>query len=364
VKFSRLAAYFERIENASQRIEMADILSELILEASSGEIKNIIYLCQGQLAPAFKGIELGISEKILIETISLAANLPKADVQNTFVELGDLGETAEDLLTGTESTNIDQVYKELLDISSVSGKGSVGQKINLLGSLLKGVTPREAKYIVRFVMGKLRLGIGDPTVLDAAAQVELNRWLKVSLSGDSPDLPPDVSKNMSESELRFHDQVYEYKNFMQWETISFSHINSFAQKKIKEAKDEEEKLLIKNYKDIYKILKEYQASIKESLEKANNISSDLGRVLDVYKTEGLSGVELIAIEAGHPVRMALCERAGSSVEALEKIRKFMLKENDEVSLYNYRSTAGESIIADKSLKTDQMEDYLPSVAVE
>jgi DNA ligase-1 len=58
----------------------------------------------------------------------------------------------------------------LLDrIAKSTGSGSVDQKLNLLAGLLADATPKEAKYIIRAVTGKLRVGIADMTVLDALA---------------------------------------------------------------------------------------------------------------------------------------------------------------------------------------------------
>jgi DNA ligase-1 len=54
-----------------------------------------------------------------------------------------------------------------MEIAESAGAGSVEKKRSLFAALLKEVDPTSAKHLVRIALGRLRLGIGDPTVLDA-----------------------------------------------------------------------------------------------------------------------------------------------------------------------------------------------------
>ncbi|MEM2673945.1 MAG: ATP-dependent DNA ligase, partial [Candidatus Bathyarchaeia archaeon] len=64
---------------------------------------------------------------------------------------------------------VERVYQTLDKIAKASGEGSIDLKVNLLAGLLADASPKDAKYIIRTVTGKLRLGIADMTVLDALA---------------------------------------------------------------------------------------------------------------------------------------------------------------------------------------------------
>ncbi len=181
MKFKRLVGYFERIEATAKRLDMFDILSELFKETQPDEIDRIIYLTQGQLLPPFHAPELGISEKLLIRALSEASNKPTKTVEEIFKATGDLGESAEQLINGKEALGVNQVYDELMAIAETSGKGSVNIKMGFLSGLLRAVSSVEAKYIARFILGRLRLGIGDPTVLEALALSEGDRALRPEL---------------------------------------------------------------------------------------------------------------------------------------------------------------------------------------
>lgn len=182
MKFYRLAEYFERLEATTKRLEMFEILSELFKETSSANIDSIIYLSQGRLLPPFKDIEIGMSEKLLIRAISEAANTPTRLVEESSRHTGDLGATAEELMQWKgHNLSVVEVCKELMSIAQVSGAGSVDKKIGLLSNLFKGVSSKGAKYIARFVVGRLRLGIGDPTVLESLALAFGGRDLRPEL---------------------------------------------------------------------------------------------------------------------------------------------------------------------------------------
>ena len=81
---------------------------------------------------------------------------------------GDLGDVAFELSRGEgKSLTIDEVFGKLREIKETSGKGSQEEKVRLLSSILQRASPEEGKYIVRIVLGKLRLGFGDQFLLEA-----------------------------------------------------------------------------------------------------------------------------------------------------------------------------------------------------
>jgi DNA ligase-1 len=82
--------------------------------------------------------------------------------------LGDLGDVAFELNKGKGgSLAIEEVFLRLREIKEVAGKGSQEEKTRLLSDLLKSASPEEGKYIIRIVLGRLRLGFGDQFLLEA-----------------------------------------------------------------------------------------------------------------------------------------------------------------------------------------------------
>lgn len=173
--FQCLTGFFERLAATSKRLALFDILAELFRQAAPDDIAPIIYMSQGRLLPAFHGLEIGMSDKLLTRALAEASQTAPAAVLTHFKASGDLGTTAESLLVGRtgEGLTVTQVYGELLTIARTSGEGSVDKKLCNLADLLTAASPQEAKYIARFVMGRLRLGVGDATVLEALALAKL-----------------------------------------------------------------------------------------------------------------------------------------------------------------------------------------------
>ena len=179
MEFARLAHTFEELERTSSRLALIDLLTEPFrLVERPEEIEHICYLVQGRVAPFFEALEMGMAEKTVARSIAIAAQTTPEDVLRRYAALGDMGLVAEQLRqeagTVPGALSVDEVFLELRAIAQTSGKGAIEQKIARLADLLGRVDGVSAKYVVRILLGNLRLGIGDATVLDALAKARWN----------------------------------------------------------------------------------------------------------------------------------------------------------------------------------------------
>jgi len=193
--YKELVDTYEKIENTSKRLEITDYLSDLFKKTPPDVIDKVVYLTQGRLHPDFWGIELGIAEKLAIKSISSATSVQQKDILKKWHEIGDLGTVTEILMRNqidkasnhiinqqkiNESIDIDEksysikkpltvktVYMVLDAIARLSGTGSQKAKVQLLSDLLQHADPIEAKYIIKTVTERLRLGVGDMSIIDA-----------------------------------------------------------------------------------------------------------------------------------------------------------------------------------------------------
>ena len=242
--FDILVNTYQRLESTTKRLEMINILAELFKEATAEEIDKIIYLTQGKIHPDWKGEpEIGMAEKMVIETLIRVTGLKKFRVEQLVQRLGDVGLAAEEAMSMkkqsgffTKKLTVSDVYKGLDDIANKEGTGSSKQKMDGLGSLLANASPLGARYLSRMVEGKLRLGIGDMTILDALAQAYVG----------SKDMRP-------------------------------------------------------------------------ALERAYNLSSDLGAVAVTLIEEGIEGVENFKVRIGYPIRVMAAQRLSNAEEIVEKL---------------------------------------------
>jgi len=139
-------------------------------------IPNAVYLLQGIIRPNFEGVELGVAEKLAIRAISKSSGLSIKKIEDDYKKCGDLGLTASNILklkTQTtftaEKITLERVYETLFRIAKLVGKGSQDLKMKYISSLLNDATPLEAKFVLKILLGTLRLGIAENTIMDALA---------------------------------------------------------------------------------------------------------------------------------------------------------------------------------------------------
>jgi len=176
MKFSIISDAFQQMEATSKRLELTDILVKLIQEIPEDVIAKAIYLIQGKLRPNFEGVELGIAEKLVMRAMSKSSGIPLKKIEDDYNKGGDLGQTAENILQqkiqttfASEVITLEKVYDTLFKISKLEGKGSQEMKMKYVSSMLNDATPQESKFILKVLLGTLRLGIAENTVMDALA---------------------------------------------------------------------------------------------------------------------------------------------------------------------------------------------------
>ncbi len=255
MNFDTFSEYLSRMEGTAGRLELAAQLSGLLRELAPSEAPAALYMVQGQLLPPFAGEPMGMAARLLLRAMERALGHQgekggSRDLDALLAEVGDPGLLAERLKMGREHGHMDLsgIYESLLEISRLSGSGSQDEKISRLSSLFQGVSPLSSRYLARFVMGRLRLGIGDSTIIDALARTVL--------------LTPAEDEKAWKTEMK---------------------------------------------------------RVRQRVEGAYNLCSDLGRVGEVLRREGIEGLRSIRPSVGYPIRMALCERLGSGAEIIEKL---------------------------------------------
>lgn len=195
-----LARTFEVIESNSSRLRMIEILSNFfrsVILLSPSDLIACVYLSLNQLAPAYEGLELGIAEtslmKVIMQTTGRSMAQIKADAQST----GDLGIVAEKsksnqrMMFTPDPLTVDGVFVKLKEIAKMSGQSvswirkdsSYGQlynsmlylqamnkKVDKIQSIFVACRHSEARFIMRSLLGKLRIGLAEQSLLQALAQ--------------------------------------------------------------------------------------------------------------------------------------------------------------------------------------------------
>lgn len=176
MRYGVIAEAYEKIESTTKRLEMTDLLVDLLKNTPKEVIDKVVYLTQGKLYPDFVGVETGIAERLAIKALVRASGQKESDIEENVKKSGDIGETSQTFIANKKQVSflqqpltVQKVYETLDKMAKASGSGTVDLKTALLAGLLAAATPKEAKYIMRVATGNLRLGIADMTVLDALA---------------------------------------------------------------------------------------------------------------------------------------------------------------------------------------------------
>lgn len=238
MKFSKLAEYLAKLEGTTKRLEMTETLANLFKESAVDDVAPIVYLTHGRLGPAFEPIDFGIGEALAAQAVAKASGKSIDAVRKLYKTKGDYGLVAEKLIGGKGNLSVKQVFDRLMQIATTSGEGTVEKKTDLLSDLLAKCSGGEARYVLRIPLGRLRLGIGDPTVMEGLS------WSK---TGDK--------------------------------------------------------------------------SLRSEIERAYNVCSDLGKVAEIFKADGVEALAKISVSVGNPVRMALAERAKSAEDIVTRLGK-------------------------------------------
>ncbi|KAF9568405.1 ATP-dependent DNA ligase [Agrocybe pediades] len=183
VPYAALAKTFSLIEATTKRLEKNAILTSFLSLVIQRSAKNdptsllqAVYLCINRLSPDYVGIELGIGESILVKAIGESTGRSVALIKADLKKEGDLGLVAmnsknnQKTLFKPKPLTVPYVFSNLREIALTSGNASQAKKVSIITKLLAACQDFEAKYIVRSLEGKLRIGNAERSVLVALAQ--------------------------------------------------------------------------------------------------------------------------------------------------------------------------------------------------
>ncbi|ADR36372.1 DNA ligase I, ATP-dependent Dnl1 [Oceanithermus profundus DSM 14977] len=192
--FQRFVATLLEVERASSRIAMVKMLAEAFRELPPEEVPLAVLLLQGRVAPEFEGLEFGVAEKEAAKALALALGRDEAETVQAVKEKGDIGAYALEVLPRRAGgLSLRHVYGELRAIAEDAGPGSQARKRERLSRLVAEASPEEAAVILRTVTGRLRLGVGDATVLEALALAFLGDRAKKPLLERAYNLTSDLA---------------------------------------------------------------------------------------------------------------------------------------------------------------------------
>ena len=186
MRYEKLAELYEEASSTTKRLEKTEILSKFLRHLSLKD-RDIMYLLMGDIYPEYDERRIGISNQLAIKAIAKSTGIEEKKVIHEWKILGDIGLVAEKFTLHKKQSTLhshvlttQKVIENLRKLPELVGKGTVGKKLSLINELLTSANPVEAKYLVRTLIGDLRIGIQESTVRESMAVAFFKKDKEVS----------------------------------------------------------------------------------------------------------------------------------------------------------------------------------------
>jgi DNA ligase-1 len=165
----------ERLAGTTKKLEkrawMADYLREVPVEAAA---YAALYLA-GTPFPEANGRQLNVGGASLWQAVKELTEASDTAMREAYRRHGDLGAAVFDLLSAREdlvpaTLSIEDVAKSFAQMAAArGGERTTERRQALLRELLQRATPLEAKYLIKLMLGDMRIGVKQAQVEEAIA---------------------------------------------------------------------------------------------------------------------------------------------------------------------------------------------------
>src|SRR4030042_1324272 len=127
LQYAVIADAYEKIESTTKRLEMTNLLVDLLKNTPKDVIDKVVYLTQGKLYPDFVGVETGIAERLAIKALVRASGQKESDIEENVKKSGDIGETSQTFIANKKQVSflqqpltVQKVYETLDKMAKAS----------------------------------------------------------------------------------------------------------------------------------------------------------------------------------------------------------------------------------------------------
>ncbi|MBI4449255.1 ATP-dependent DNA ligase [Candidatus Woesearchaeota archaeon] len=264
MRYADLCGLYDALASTTKRLEKTRALQIFLQTTPKESLRHAIYLCQGTVFASHEKEKIGVADRLILKALSIATGAEESELEKSWKEIGDLGEVARSTIQKkrqstlfSQPLTIEKVFDNIKRLVTMEGEGSVEKKLSLIAELLTSGSSNEAKYVIRTILGDLRLGVGDGVLRDAITWAFLY-----------PDVPYNTEKNVLDlgEECR----------------------------------------------------KKYDAIIEE-VQSAYDILNDFADVAQRLRDRGSEGLRNMPIHVGRPLKVMLFQKADSVADAKKQV---------------------------------------------
>jgi len=174
MEYSKLVEIYEKLNKTTKRLEKTHIISEFLKEVGTDDMEHIMLLLEGRFFPSYDAREIGVASRLMLKSLSVATGISVEKIENIWKKLGDLGLVAEEIVKtkkqvtlGSTKLTVEKVFDNIRKLAELKGEGTVKRKTLLIAELITSAKPVESKYIVKTMLGEMRIGVGGGAMRDA-----------------------------------------------------------------------------------------------------------------------------------------------------------------------------------------------------
>lgn len=207
-KLEQTRLWAEFLHTISDKAPGGPLSEKAVSEKTEAEhVPYFLYLSLGQMGPSYANPQFNFGLEFILHSLALispkhdsgesgASELSlfeetsdehsestqrakrKKELKKRYKQVGDIGILAQEILEeirtqipldpqDTNALTVDSIFTELRSLTQLSGEGSQEEKIGFVANVFIQLDPLSARYVARILLGTLRLGFSDKTLLDA-----------------------------------------------------------------------------------------------------------------------------------------------------------------------------------------------------
>ena len=222
MKFRAFAELCERLEGTTKRNLMIAMAADFLGQLNEDEVEPATSMILGRTFPKWDQRNLDVSWSTLVTVIRKLTGIDWKSFSSILKDQGDIGSTVEIVFQTSkirkQTTLLDkpltilEVRRILETMAETSGQGSKERKERLIETLIGKADALEAKYIVKVIIGEMRIGFQEG-LMEAAVSKAFNIPLKIiqsasQLTGDIGEVAQVCKTEGREGVLRIGFTIF------------------------------------------------------------------------------------------------------------------------------------------------------------
>jgi DNA ligase-1 len=164
MKFSELAAVYDRISEAGNDAARVKLLAEALRNADKKELAAVAHFSFGELVRPEYSDRLGIGPAAIRDRIAQTASKTTSEIDDEVRETGDMSEVAAVYADGKDKLRVEELWRRIIDaIENEEPRASVVEYI------FSNTTPAGVKYFTRMALNQMRINVGLGTLTRSIA---------------------------------------------------------------------------------------------------------------------------------------------------------------------------------------------------